>query len=97
MKLLEKGTVCFATVSYSLSCSRLQLDDQQRLFIHQKGIKVGTSATEMVKILRQLEVNEWTDNSHHYEPFLTNSTLPKKQSIFLITAHFQSDLGDVSC
>ena len=88
------GNCCFATVSFSLLCNLLQSDDQRRLFLHQKGIKVGMSILEMAKILRQLAVKEWTENSHHYAPFFTNVNIAEEAIKFLNTAHFKGDLGD---
>ena len=52
--------------------------------------------TDMVATLRQLAVKKWVDNSHHYEPFLSDVNTEEESIKFLDSSHYQSDLGDSS-
>ena len=88
------GNCCFASVCFSLSRNLLQLDDQHRLFLNEKGFRAGMSIGEMAATLRQLAVKEWMDNSHRYDQFLSDINIEEEAIKFLDSFHFRGDLGD---
>ena len=50
--------------------------------------------TDLATILRQLTVQEWTDNSHRYDPFLSDVSIEEEAIKFLDSSHYRGDLGD---
>ena len=88
------GNCCFTFASFSLTNNLSQLDDQHRLFLIQKGFQAGMGLTDMATILRQLTVQEWTNNSHHYDPFLSDVSIEEEAIKFLDASHYRGDLGD---
>ena len=93
-KIAGDGNCCFSSIAFSLLQNFHQMNDQSKTFWHQKGIEASKGIHDLAITLRHLAVKEWSENSHRYQPFLSEVNIREEAVKFLDPSTFQGDLGD---
>ena len=88
------GNCCFLAIAFSLLTQQEVIVEQIPTYFADKQLPVQCSIEELSKILREKAVQEWQNNPHEYQGFLSCGTVEDEAPKFLQNGYYHGELAN---
>ena len=88
------GNCCFSAVAFSLLAQQHVISTKLPTYFEDKQLPMQYSIKDLAQHLREKTVEEWQNNCHEYEGFLSNATVLDEAPKFLQDGYYHGELAD---